>query len=141
MSQVAGPLTSVEQAQAFWTRSVLPRITEALQAGQRLRLTVKRETRSLEQNALLHALLTDISKRVEWAGAKRDAEVWKRLLTAAWLRARGEPIEYLPALDGCGIDLVFRRTSRLTVPELSELIEYIHAWMVDQGLDVTVIAD
>ena len=46
------------------------------------------EKRSDAQNRLLHACLSEISKQVEWAGAKRDVDTWKRLLTAAWLRAR-----------------------------------------------------
>ena len=92
-------------------------------------------TRSLAQNAKLHALLSDIANILEWAGSKRDVETWKRLLTAAWLRARGEPIEMLPSLDGHGVDIVFRRTSELTVPEMIELIEYIQAWAADKGID------
>jgi len=95
---------------------------------------VKPVTRSLEQNAKLHAMLTDIARKLEWAGAYRDVETWKRLLTAAWLRARGEPIEMLPALDGHGVDIVFRRTSELTVPEMIELIEYIQAWAIDKDI-------
>jgi hypothetical protein len=97
---------------------------------------IKPITRSLAQNAKLHALITDIAKTLEWAGAKRDVETWKRLLTAAWLRARGEPIEMLPALDGHGVDIVFRRTSELTVNEMIELIEYIQSWAVANGIDV-----
>ena len=87
---------------------------------------IKPITRSLAQNAKLHALLTDIAKALEWAGAKRDVETWKRLLTAAWLRARGEPIEMLPALDGHGVDIVFRRTSELSVNEMIEPVSYTH---------------
>jgi hypothetical protein len=97
---------------------------------------IKPITRSLAQNAKLHALISDIARNLEWAGTKRDVETWKRLLTAAWLRARGEPIEMLPALDGHGVDIVFRRTSELTINEMIELIEYIQAWAVDKNIDV-----
>lgn len=83
------------------------------------------------QNRLLHALLGEVAKTTEWAGKKRDTEVWKRLMTAAWLRARGESIELLPALDGHGVDVVFRRTSKLTKGECAELIDFITAWMVE----------
>jgi hypothetical protein len=93
-------------------------------------------TRSLEQNAKLHALLSDISKLLEWAGKKRDVETWKRLLVAAWLRARGEPLEMLPAIDGHGVDIVFRRTSELTISEMIELIEYIQSWAIDSGVNL-----
>lgn len=105
-------------------------IKAMLTAGHRLVLEVRRETRSNAQNALLHAWIGEIAKSQEWAGRKRDPEVWKRLLTAAWLRARGEGVEVLPALDGHGIDVVFRRTSSLTKSECSELCEFVIAWAV-----------
>lgn len=106
-----------------------------LLAGHRLEVTVKPETRNSAQNALLHALLTEISQSSEWAGKKRDVEVWKRLMTAAWLRARGESIEVLPALDGHGIDVVFRRTSDLTRGECAELIDFVSAWAAEHGIE------
>ena len=106
-----------------------------LLAEHRLVLEVRPETRSSEQNRLLHAMLGDIAAQLEWAGARRDPEVWKRLLTAAWLRARGESVEILPALDGHGVDVVFRRTSKLTRAECAELCDFIAAWAVDRGVE------
>ena len=103
-------------------------------AGNRLVLEVRPEKRSDAQNRLLHACLSEISKQVEWAGCKRDVDTWKRLLTAAWLRARGEPIEMLPALDGHGVDIVFRRTSQLTKAECAELSEFVMAWAAERGI-------
>ena len=97
-------------------------------AGHAFDLIVKPETRSNAENALLHAMLTHIAKNHQWAGKKHDAETWKRLLVAAWCRARGEQIELLPALDGNGVDIVFRRTSQLTRKECAELIEFVFAW-------------
>lgn len=105
-----------------------------LGGGQRLVLEVRPEKRSDAQNRLLHACLSEISKQVEWAGAKRDVDTWKRLLTAAWLRARGEPIEMLPAVDGHGVDIVFRRTSQLTKAECAELSEFVMAWAAERGI-------
>ena len=107
----------------------------ALMAGHRLTLELRPEKRSDAQNRLLHALLSDISKQKEWAGAKRDVDTWKRLLTAAWLRSRGEPIEMLPALDGNGIDIVFRKTSQLTKAECAELSEFVMAWAAQNGVE------
>lgn len=94
-------------------------------------VTIKQATRSGEQNAMLHALLTEIAARVPWAGKLRDVETWKRLLTAAWLRARGDSVEFLPALDGHGVDIVFRRTSTLTRAECSELVDFVNAWAAE----------
>ncbi len=102
--------------------------------GGRLVLEVKPETRSDRQNRFLHAMLGDIAAQVEWAGKKRDAETWKRLLVAAWCRARREPVELLPALDGVGVDIVFRRTSQLTRAECVELCDFIQAWAVEHDV-------
>lgn len=103
-------------------------------AGHRLVITIKPEGRNGAQNAALHAWIGEIAAQKEWAGCKRDAETWKRLLVASWLRARGESIEILPALDGHGVDFVFRRTSTLTKAECSELLEYVVAWAVENGV-------
>lgn len=107
-----------------------------LAGGHRLVLEIKPETRSDKQNRLLHAMLGDIAAQVEWAGAKRDAEVWKRLLVAAWCRARREQVELLPALDGHGVDIVFRRTSQLTRGECAELCDFIGAWCAENGVEL-----
>lgn len=125
------PVQAHKALMALW-----PTIKALLFAGHRLVLEIKPEKRSDAQNRLLHACLSEISKQVEWAGAKRDVGTWKRLLTAAWLRARGEPIEILPAVDGHGADIVFRRTSQLTKAECCELIEYITAWAVEHGVEL-----
>ena len=103
-----------------------------LMAGHRLVLTIEEENRSSAQNRLLHAILGEIAATHEWAGKKRDSETWKRLLVAAWTRARGESTEILPALDGHGVDVVFRRTSKMTKAEVNELIEFIEAWRAQQ---------
>jgi hypothetical protein len=88
--------------------------------------------RSLDQNAALHALISDIAKRCTWAGGKHDIDTWKRLLVGAWDRATGQPVVMLPALDGKGIEVVFRRTSSLTKAECSELLEFVNAWAAEQ---------
>lgn len=88
-------------------------------------------TRSLEQNAKLHAEIQEIAETIKWAGEYRDTETWKRLLTSAWLRCRGEPLEMIPALDGHGFDVLYQRTSELNVKEMIELIEYVQAWRAE----------
>lgn len=92
---------------------------------------VREPTRNLSQNAALHALITDIAGRCEWAGRRWDVETWKRLLVGAWSRANKEPIVMLPALDGWGVELVYRRTSTLTKRQCSDLMEFIGAWAAE----------
>ena len=111
-------------------------IKAMLIAGHRLVLTLAPATRSSEQNRKLHAIIADVARQATWAGTKQDAETWKRLFVSAWCRATGEPVTILPALDGHGVDLVPRRTSKLTKDECGELIEYITAWAVEHGVEL-----
>lgn len=122
------------QAHGAMKSQLWPTLKAHLMAGSRMILEIRQEKRSDAENRMLHAMLGHISKNIEWAGAKRDIDTWKRLLTAAWLRARGEHIEMLPALDGHGIDIVFRRTSNLTRKECAELLEFIFAWGCDNDI-------
>ena len=103
-------------------------ITRRVSDGRAVTLTLEDERRNNSQNALLHAILTEISQTREWAGKKRDVETWKRLMVAAWCRAKGEQIEMLPAIDGHGFDILFRRTSKMSKAEVAELIDYVEAW-------------
>lgn len=90
----------------------------------------------MEQNARLHALLSDIAEQKQWAGKLLDVESWKRLIVAAWSRANAGAMEVIPAIDGHGFDVLYRKTSRLTKQEMSELIEYATAWAIDQGIEL-----
>lgn len=91
-------------------------------------VTVSEPRRNLEQNAALHALISEIAERREWAGQSWDVETWKRLLVSAWARATGQRVQIVPALDGFGVDMVPIRTSALSKRECSELIDFIAAW-------------
>jgi hypothetical protein len=97
---------------------------------------VKPATRNLEQNALLHALLSEIAEQKEWAGKRWDTEDWKRLLTAAWMRTRAQSVAMVPAIDGHGFDVLYQRTSTLSKGEFAELVDFTQAWAAEQGIEV-----
>ncbi len=97
--------------------------------------TIQKKTRTLDQNAILHAALTDISKQVLWHGNKLSVDIWKRLCVAAWLREKGEQPMLIPALDGSGVDVIYEKTSRLNVSQCSELVE----WCFSFGAEHEVI--
>lgn len=102
--------------------------------GEDFDVLVSEPKRTLPENALLHTIISELAKKVEWAGKKRDVETWKRLLVAAWCRSNGKPIEILPALDGNGVELIPVRTSGLGKRACAELIEFIYAWGADKGI-------
>jgi len=94
--------------------------------------------RSEAENKLLHALISHIAQHHEWAGQKRTTDCWKRLLIASWCRAAGESVEMLPALDGHGYDIIWRKSSRLTVAECADLIEWIMCWCAENDIALPV---
>lgn len=101
---------------------------QGLDLSKPKKITVKAADRSVEQNRLLHKLLSDVASQVEWHGQTLSVDVWKRLCTAAWLREAGASALLIPALDGQGFDLVFQHTSKLSVAQCGELIEWIQAF-------------
>ena len=104
------------------------------------RVTFEPPKRGLDINAALHASLGEIAERVQWAGKLRTIECWKRLLVAAWMRATGEQVEMLPALDGHGVDIVYSPTSQMTQAQMRDLMLFVDSWKAErpefQGAEV-----
>lgn len=117
----------------------LPRIGKAIRdmlPSGPVRVTVEphKPNRSAEQNARLHAMLGDIARQRQWGGQWLDIEDWKRLFVSAWCRANKESIRLMPALDGHGMDVIYRRTSKLSVTEMIDLIEFVQWWAAENGV-------
>jgi hypothetical protein len=83
---------------------------------------IKQRTRTLDQNALLWALLTDISKQVNWHGQYLTPEEWKCVMSASLKKQR-----VVPAVDG-GFVVIGQSTSKMGKREMSELCELIQAF-------------
>lgn len=124
------PVQAWQAVQQVWREA-----KSLLMAGHRLTLELREETRSDKQNRLLHSRISDIAKQCEWGGRKWDIDAWKRLLTAAWCRARSEGVEIVPAIDGKGFDVLYQRTSKLSRRDCAELSEFIMAWGCGQGVE------
>ena len=92
------------------------------------KVTIEEPKRNLDQNAKLHAALSEIAKSRKWSGKSWSVEVWKRLLIAAWMRTRNEIPMMLPAIDGHGVEVIFTRSSELSKKECSDLVDYVEAW-------------
>ena len=89
---------------------------------------VKQPTRSLQQNARLWAMLTDISRDVDWYGQHLTQDEWKDVLTAALKKQK-----VVPGIDG-GFVVIGARTSKMTKAELSELMDLADAFGTERGV-------
>jgi hypothetical protein len=96
-------------------------------------LELRERTRTDEQNDALHGLISQILKqRPHLNGLKMTKESYK----AIFMHAIGHEAMMLPTLDGTSFFPAGLRTSRLTVSEFTDLIEFILAWTAEQGLEI-----
>ena len=84
--------------------------------------------RSLMQNRLMWKLLEQIAQQVVWHGQKLTKENWKDIFTASLNRQT-----VVPGLDG-GFVVCGNSTSKMTIPEMSELCELALAFGAQQGV-------
>ena len=88
------------------------------------------DPRTSQQNRLMWGMLTDISDQVTHCGEKWEAEAWK----AAFLKAMGKKLTFMPSLDGEGVVAVGYRSSKLNKEEFSDLIELIYEYGARNGV-------
>jgi hypothetical protein len=100
-------------------------------AGDDWVVTVSEPKRSLQQNALMWALLTDLAEQVDWHGLQLTAENWKDMCTAAIKKQ-----QVVPGLDG-GFVVLGTSTSKMSKLEMNELIEFIYAFGAQHGVKFT----
>lgn len=92
---------------------------------------IKEQTRSLEQNALLWALLRDVAKQVKWYDRRLNVHDWKAMFTASLKKS-----DVVPGLDG-GFVVLGQSTSKMTKKEFSDLCELIYSFGAEHGVEWT----
>lgn len=91
---------------------------------------VKPKTRSLEQNALLHALLGECASGKKYHGKTLTIDQWKVLFVSAHNIVEGRPAQVIAGIEGELVN-IRESTAQMGVKRLNSLIEYIQAWMAD----------
>jgi hypothetical protein len=91
-------------------------------------VTIAPRKRSNDQNAMFHAICTDIAKSGhKFAGKPRSAKVWKTLLISGHATATDEGSEVMPGLEGEFVNI--RESSALmSVRRAASLITYTLAY-------------
>ena len=93
-------------------------------------VSIRPQDRTLDQNAKLWAMLSDLSI-AKPQGRKHTPEVWKCLV----MHACGHAVQFETGLDGAPFPVGFR-SSRLSKHQMSELIEYIYAYAAEHGVSL-----
>ena len=91
-------------------------------------VNIQERKRSISQNDLMWALLSDVS-RAKPQGRSMTTDRWKM----AFMDACGHEVQFEQGLSG-GFFPVGHSSSKLSVSEMSELIEFIFAWGADNGV-------
>lgn len=133
IEKVAEVITSAERAaQSF--RRFYDDTLQALEAGLFVELCFNplKKTRKLKQNALMWALLTDVSRQVEWYGQRLSKEEWKDVVSASLRKPK-----VVPNIDGTGFVVLGMSTRHFSVKDMSLMIEAIQAFGAQQGVRFT----
>ena len=96
---------------------------------------ISEEARNLDQNALMWALLSDIS-RFKPEGRRHTPEVWKAL----FMQACGYAVQFENGLDGQPFPIGFR-SSRLTKRQMADLITLIQSKGDEWGVNWSGLAE
>lgn len=90
---------------------------------------IRPERRTLDQNALIHAMFGDIEKAgMVWAGRKRIAEEIKVLMVSGHtIATTGEIVEVVQGFEGEPVQLR-ESTAAMSKARLASLADYITAW-------------
>jgi hypothetical protein len=91
-------------------------------------VTIKEATRSLDQNARLWAMISDVS-RAKPEGRMHTPEVWKCL----FMNSCGHAVQFEIGLDGKPFPVGFR-SSRLTKAQMSDLMEFVAEYGARHGV-------
>lgn len=109
------------------------RILEQPGKAARIKIEECQPTRTLAQNDCLWAVLTDIARQVQWPVDGKmqhlEPEDWKHVLSAGLKKHQ----RIAQGIDG-GFVILGQRTSRMTIGEMSELIELCHAFGAEHGV-------
>lgn len=101
-------------------------------------VTIGPPTRSLDQNAIFHAIVDDFAKAIpEYEGVPMDAESWKSVLIVSHAIATSETgvgVKLVRDLEGKGLVQVREASSRMTKPRGSSLIEYCISEAAKRGV-------
>jgi hypothetical protein len=89
---------------------------------------VSEPTRTLDQSARMWAMLGDLSKQRPM-GIVETADGWKLLA----MNAAGHECQFMQGLDGRPFPVGFR-SSRLTVRQMTDLIDWLFAFGAEQGV-------
>jgi hypothetical protein len=129
-------LWTPEQAKTVMDR-IWPGIKAQLAAGIKMRIEIKKSTRSLDQNAKFHAMIGIIGADMREVGSKWTDDDWKRLLIDQWAHETGRKLgRVAPSLDSERVVQLGFQSKKFTVEDAGEFIEWLYAWATEKQIEL-----
>jgi len=129
-------LHNAQQAHQVVT-DIYQKMKPHLIGGKKFTLEVTSETRSQPQNEMYHAIIGQIAKQANHAGAKWDGESWKRFLIDQWASETGRSAgKVAPSLDGQRVVQLGLQSRKFNKADASEFTEWLIFWATDKGFEV-----
>lgn len=105
-----------------------------MSAPENFRVEIRERTRTLDQNALMWELLTTLSTGLKWpVNGKIETltpEEWKDILSASL----DQENRIAQGIRG-GFVMIGKRTSKMTVRQMTDLIELIYSFGAEHGIN------
>jgi hypothetical protein len=100
------------------------------------RVKVAPPLRSDDQNAKLHAILSDLAASpVTWAGKRRTLDEWKAIVISGHAVATGTGGEVIPGMEGEFV-AIRESSARMGVARAASLITYLLAFCDSNGVEL-----
>lgn len=96
-------------------------------------VTIREETRRDRQNSLFWEIMGDLAKAAP-EGRRWTKETWRDAI----LHAMGHQVQFAESLDGSGPFPVGFRSSKLSVSQMTEVIEFAFAYGSKHGVVFTI---
>lgn len=105
-----------------------------MNAPEGTQVEFREKRRTDDQNRLMWVELTTLTRaRPFHNGVKMSPDTYKCM----FMHALGHETRFIPTMDGDGVFPLGMRSSRLTVPEMSELIELMHMFAAREGVTLS----
>jgi len=99
-------------------------------APKETRVTFQGPKRTLPQNDRMWAQLTDLSEQLLWHGQRLSPEDWKQVM----MSGLNQEMRLVPNIGGNGFVPLGRSSSKLSVAEMTELMDLIEAFGAQHGV-------
>ena len=105
------------------------------QAPDNYVVEIRPQTRSLEQNAKLHAMLGELARQLPWHGQRLTPDDWKKLFAASM-----QGLKIVPGLDPGTFVPIGLRTRDMSVAEMADMITLIEAFGAEHSVTFSDVA-